>query len=341
MDFKTSELKEFIAKSKAIRVNNILPILSYIKYDSGVLTKTNQETFFSSKISTNDKGCFLIDERIISAYLKDFPSDTINIEQDGNFMVINKKTRFPAEKAEMFPKAPESDTINKVALDETIMKAISYFGSLTMSSEITHNLCFVHIAGGGMFASNNHCFVSKEIDLKNDGIILSREACALLSSYSEVEYYSNENYNFFISGGNSIAIIKPHASTPLEQFKKVIESGNKDDYFEVDKGLLLSFCEFATAVSGSLLPECAASVKKGVMSLSLNDSAYEITDKRDIDVDGDFEIESFSFNPKILSPFLRALPYGVIRFSPHEQKGVLSVWTIEDNKFNGVLIGLN
>ena len=82
-------------------------------------------------------------------------------------------------------------------------------------------------------------------------------------------------------------------------------------------------------------------VKKGILSLSLNDSAYEITDSREIDVDGFFEIETFSFNPKILAPFLKALPYGTVRFSPHDQSGVLAVWTIEDEQFNGLLVGLN
>jgi hypothetical protein len=339
MLFKTSELRDFFNKTKAIRVNNVLPILSYVKYENGTLTKTNMETYFTSEISTKNKGSFLLDEKTISAKLKETTDETINIEVNGKFCTIGK-LKFPIEDVEQFPKAPLFEDEKKVSLDEAIIRSIGVFRQLTMTQDPPNNLCYVHLNSSGVYATNNHSFANVEFYAELPEILLSTDSCALLSIYADVEFYEKENYNFFLSGKDSIAIIKPHFKTPLEAFKNVIGACDKETSFEFDKRELIAFCDFVTTVSGSLLPECTMSIKDKTMFLTLNDPAYEISDSREILGVGKYEMDKVSFNPKVYSAYLKAIPYTLVRLSAHSQKGALSLWTIEDEQFNGVLVGL-
>jgi hypothetical protein len=340
MEFKTAELRHFINKTRSIKPNNILPILSMIKYDDGVLTKTNLETYFLSEISTKYKQPFLIDEKILLAKLKEIDSETITIEVKDNFIVLNGKTKFPTMSVSEYPNPPELKNMEKVVIDSETIKAVGYFGSLTMISDQPHNLSYVHVTKNGIFASNNFSFVNREVTLELVDVLLSREACSLLSEYSEVEYYTSDNYNFFSSKTDSIAFIKPTAKTPVEAFSRVINGGEKEVSAEFDKKDFLLFCDFVSAVTPALLPECKLSIKDKKLSLTLNDSSYDISDSRDMDVVGAFEMDSFTFNPKVFSQYLKSIPYSLIRFSPHSQNGAITVWTVEDDKFNGVLVGI-
>lgn len=340
MEFQTAELRHFINKTRSIKPNNILPILSMIKYDNGVLTKTNLETYFLSEISTKYKQSFLIDEKILLAKLKEIESETITIEVKDNFIVLNGKTKFPTSPVMEYPNPPELKSMDKVVIDEETIKAVGYFGGLTTISDQPHNLSYVHVTKSGIFASNGFTFINREASLELVDVLLSREACSLLSEYSEIEFYSSDNYNFFSSKSDSIAFIKPTAKTPVEAFARVINGSDKQISAEFDKKHFISFCDFVSAVTPALLPECKLSIKDKKLSLSLNDSSYDISDSREMDVVGSFEMDSYTFNPKIFSQYLKAIPYSLIRLSPHSQKGALTIWTIEDDKFNGVLTGL-
>lgn len=111
MKISTSELKRFKHNSSFIKKNNILPILGYLKFDDGKITKTNLHSFIEQK--TNVKGSFLVPEMNLFNFLARSTEDFVDVYvKDGMCIISDGKlpvVKVPTEDIKHFPSTPTPD----------------------------------------------------------------------------------------------------------------------------------------------------------------------------------------------------------------------------------------
>lgn len=111
MKLKTKQLKEFFSVASSITVNNILPILAYIKLENAALTKTNLANYVVHKIDAPADEALLFDEKILSAFLKECKSEEIEVRAENKSVHLidgKRKMRFQSADIQNFPLLPSS-----------------------------------------------------------------------------------------------------------------------------------------------------------------------------------------------------------------------------------------
>ena len=111
MKLNVEQLKRFKANSASIKSNGIIPILDYLKFDKGTVTKNAMGSFVIQKIDGCTKS-FLVDEKILMNFVAYTSSPTIDIEiKDGKVIMSDGSTKkiSPTEPVENFPTNDESD----------------------------------------------------------------------------------------------------------------------------------------------------------------------------------------------------------------------------------------
>lgn len=344
LQLKTKEIRDFMARAKALRTNTLNPVLSYIKYDGSVLIKTNLETFYAAKISTKTDTAILLDEKILSAFLPD-KSDTVTVIPDTDKKLVTLKdgkreVSFPMLDPETFPLLPEKGESKKIAIDETTLKVIGFARFITSQLDTINSFSYIHICNTGIYSSNGAQVLYYSKGIETEATALSKESALILSGYSKMNFQSFQNYNFFSADTEAYAFIKTEQRSPIKEFDNVLSGGTRTEFFEFEKDKLLSFCDFVSAVTPAELPQCSILTKDGSAFLDLTDNEYSVDAKNDFEVLGKWAMPLTLFNPKLFSNYLKALPYDLLRFSPFTKEGFITVWTPEDDSFQGILTAL-
>lgn len=356
MEFNVKELQAFLSRAKAVKTNTIIPILSSIFFDGTYLVKTNNETFYRAFVSAGaDAEPVLLDEQKLSSFLS--PSniggaETVTVTVKEKTVVLSlpgggKPLSFAKMDHKTFPSFPQH-TDETAVLEGAVLRTLYAARNLVSTqTEVLNNFCFIHLTEEGIYASNYNSFFHYATMPNVGAVLLSREAAGVVGNFEEMLYSRAGNYDFFTTDREAFAFIKPEQTTPLEQFKKVLEGTTQREWMEFQKADFVAFCELVTQVCPSLqssnpttMPDCSLSVKDKKMILTLKDDVYSVDVTHEYDIRGKYEPEAFQFNPKLFLSYLKALPYDSIRFSPYNRKWSTSVWTVEDEAFSGILTHL-
>ena len=77
MKLSTKQLKQFNSIAGGMKQNNILPILSYLRFKDGTITKNNLESFVT--MEADFEGSVLIDEKILMSFVEYTNAEEINV----------------------------------------------------------------------------------------------------------------------------------------------------------------------------------------------------------------------------------------------------------------------
>jgi hypothetical protein len=283
----------------------------------------------------------LLDERLISALLSSSGAEVFEISEVNNNILISdgfSNISFQKEDTTIFPKAPEeSDDRVTSFLNKDVIDSLSIAKSFAKPRSIEHPLEFVHMKPNEVFASDGFVMYHKKFDCELPTLMLYPETCIALAGYENVMYYRAGNYDFFESGNTKYGFIKTEAKPQAYDF--IIDSASKKGGFKIDKDYIEKFCELTNNSTVSSLP-ISRITDAGINRLlfQFDDDNYGISTKMEFEVENKNEtVPEYSFNPKILLPAIKSIPYDYLNLTPHKTFGyVLS--NDEDENYTGIIM---
>jgi hypothetical protein len=342
MKIQTKELREFLGRARNIKTNIISPALSYIKYEYGTLTKSNLETYYSKQVSSDGNFAVLLDEKILSSFMSANPSaEEIDITANGLDVTLhigNKTVSFQSVDASAFPIMPDSGKSAIERIEADFLRMIGTAAQLTADQQMLHNLSFVHVTSLGIYASDGSCFMHYDKTTPSD-MLLSKEAADIVSDFDWLDHTTSGNYDLFANDSEIFAFIKPHFSTPIDSFNRVIRQANADNFFEIDKKDVIQFLDFTASITSAKSPNFSMKTDSSQLRLALDDTEFSIkADDETAIVAGDFRFNEAQYiNPKTWSSFLKAIPFNSVRVSPYNSKGFVTVTSAEDESFKAIM----
>jgi len=176
MKIKTSELKNFKQNAAFVKVRNILPILSYLKFDNGTITKTSMSSFIQQQADFT--GTFLVPEtnlfnflsRSAEPYIDVYVKDGMCIISDGKQPVV----KVPTENIDNFPTIPIPDE-GEYELSNEVMCAINIGGDFIDNNDTPDARSHVFVRSGCVAGIGFVIGYKEDIEGELPKIVLSKE----------------------------------------------------------------------------------------------------------------------------------------------------------------------
>lgn len=313
MKISTAELKKFKSNSSFIKKNGILPILDYLKFKDGVITKTNLHSFIEQKATF--KGEFLVPEmnlfnflsRSTEGFIDVYVKDGMCIISDGKLPVV----KVPTEDIVNFPSTPTPDE-EQFELNNDVMCAINIASTFIDYSDAPDARCHVFV-GSGCVAGIGFITGYREIfTMELPKIVLLKEFAQTIGKFNEAKYQQNERYDFFTVDDSLYGFIKP--TYPFfDGLKKVGELKEEWDKFYIDKNEIINFTETCTSQTTSKGLVASITMKKDKVNMVMIDPDFNTTVNHSAEAKGVFN-EEFNFNPAAMSLLLKTIPNNDLTF---------------------------
>lgn len=350
----SSELSEFIKRSRSIKSNGILPITDYIKIDVDgdalTLSKTNNAAFCVHEINvmttTDEEKSFLIDEQTLVAMLSGGHDLFVELShKKGKTKIVRGEMKDDSQvpEASLFPaiQAYDRDAAQEIPADmlESIGLARGY-----VKTGMEHNSMFVHVR-----KTKNHSYVCGSDGqvlyyksfpgVKVGDLMLLPEAAAQLMVFENVAFAKCGNYDIFDCGKTIYGFIQT-VMQPID-FEQFLTLFTTENIYTVNRKAILEACSYVAKVHpGNLAAEVKMrpSGREAVM-LEYNNAEIDKNFQRKIAVKAPGEIVGFNFNPKLMIADLQELQYDEINFSQSDAKWMY-LSSDEDKAWRGLLMGL-
>lgn len=177
MKLNTTEIKKFKIVSDSIKSRNILPILNYLKFDNGTITKSNGESFVV--MDADFEGSFLVDESQLMSFIEKVNSKEIEIEVEGKRLLLinpNKKQErmaSPTEPVENFLNVAETGG-EEIEFDDELIEQIKTASAFTTERENLPYTSCVFLGNGIVGAVNGFIAYAKKIEVDVPKIVLEK-----------------------------------------------------------------------------------------------------------------------------------------------------------------------
>jgi hypothetical protein len=333
MKLNVSDLKRFKANSASIKTNNVLPILSYLKFDKGTVTKNSMGSFITQKIDC-DKS-FLVDEKILMSLVECTSSPTISIElKDGKIIMSDgsiKKTS-PSEPVENFPTNDEADS-ELFSIDREVLESIGIASQFVVDMEVPSPSCFVFVGKKHVCGSNGAIAYIDEFEEDLPEMVLDRTISQTISKYDTVKFSSNESYIFFETSDLKFGFIQPsHKFFDETSFADFTAEAK----FIMDKSEFVNINDMVIKDTVSKIAQASIEVSKGKMFFEMNDTGYEVNTTKEFDVEGDVACDKFNFNPVLMNKLLKSVPDTELTFNKVGNRYYIT----GDSGFVALIIGM-
>jgi len=191
-----ADIRSFKKNSSHIKRNNILPILDFIKFDNGTITKSNINEFIVQE--SNFSGSFLIEERVLFNFIEYTNAAEIIFEADGNKIKLSdgvQKTTATQGDIALFP-VTEKPPKETVSLTDTILKLFGAAAKYTIEED--HDLIISHIFIGGnaIMASDRFIGFFRTIDRELPKTAIPKHVAERVSSIDPADFSETENKLF-------------------------------------------------------------------------------------------------------------------------------------------------
>lgn len=302
MKLQTNQLKQFKAAASAIKQNNILPVLSYLKFDNGTITKNNLESFII--MDADVEGSMLIDEKVLMNFVDFTSSQEINCTVIDNQVLITDgkaKVKSPTELVEHFPVSNETDN-EPVNMAAEVLYAIKTASAFTTEDFTMPVKEFVHVGINTVAATNNFIFYGTNVGAVPE-ITIGKDAAATITKFESVLFSENDTYQFYEAGIFKYGFVKKDVKfLDMSQWLKLPEGGR----VPVVKSEIIKFCDICI----SNTPGRIVTAKSDGTMLSMVDAAYNIN----IEIPISSTLDTFGFNPHYMAKMLRSLPDESLQF---------------------------
>jgi hypothetical protein len=305
MKINTAELKRFKSNSSFIRQNNILPILGYLKFHEGEVTKTNMHSFITEQLDF--KGSLLVDEMILYSFLNGTSSPTIDISVKDNRVVIsdsNTKVFCHYEDIQNFPAVSEASE-ETFEMTNEMMCAIKNASNFVDQMELPDMRAHVFIGGNIIAGCNGFIGYSEIFKEQFPRIVLSKEIATTVGRFNAATFSQNDSYVFFNTRTSRYGFIKP--TYPFLDLTRISVIDKTLTSFVVEKEEVISFTEMCTSSTKTKGLVATFTISKGKLNMSMIDGDFSVDVSKTIPVDGEMS-EDFSFNPALMSTVLKNIP---------------------------------
>lgn len=316
------KLKHFIAASKSIKANGIIPALACIKAertcpDEITLTKSSLDSWYIETIPATGAtftGVVLFDEKPLAAYLSISKDETVNMKVNGKKVSLfsgGNTIEFTMVDEKDYPKSPAIDTEDVLyTFTQDDADALHMALSFVKKDLPGFALENIFIIDGYIYASNG--FYGFRYPTAAPDMVLSTNAAAAINEGSN--FVLSGNYTCIISpeGTKKHLFITPEANAP--SFKSVFADGS-----------LVSSINTSELISGLKLTLQMASEKMIITDVGDGRMVYK-EDAYGVLLDYAIETGNFSarLNASLMLPILSAIPqqeYDIFSIS----KGIFSL----------------
>lgn len=323
MKLNTNELKAFKSVASAITPNKILPILSYLKFDNGTITKNNLESFVTMNAQVD--GCFLLDEKVLMSFVDSVDCKEIDVKIEGKTATLSngkEKMKCPTGDVINFP-VSSNGVHDATPLDEEVLEQIKIASKFTMERDNLPLAQCVFVGNGLVAASSGYTAYTKLVDKDLPIIVIGKEAATAISGFSQAEFSENETYQFYKKDVYRFGFAKTEVKFLDMKPFSIVPEGEK---IAIDKQEIIRFCDACVNSSKSILVFASIEGDRMVM----NDAAYEINYEKPLSV----KLPEFTFNPAYMSKLLKSLPDSTVYFT----KGIDKFFITGDSGFVSLIM---
>lgn len=327
-----ADIRAFKKNSSHIKNKGILPILDYIKFDNGTITKTNLNEFVVQE--SNFSGSLLVEERVLFNFIEYTTAADISFSADGKKVTISdgsQKTGSTQGDIALFPNT-EQPPAETVSLTDTILKLFGSAAKYTLEGSDDLRKSHIFIGGDTILASDADIAFCRKIDRELPKIAIPRSVAERVSSIDPANFSQTEKKLFFKAGKVLYGFQKTEATyIDMSVFFKY----TKDDYFHAPKSELIAFNEMCLSMSKIKICHPFLEIKDGKLLMSAVNSDYGVDNEKQIDVIGKMG-DKFQYDAGTLNRLLKTAPDDELTFSRVTGK----MYITGDSGFTSLIMGL-
>lgn len=328
----TSDIRSFKKNSGHIKRNGILPILDYVKFNNGTITKTNLNEFVVQE--SNFSGSFLIEERVLFNFIEYTNASEISFSADGKKITISdgsQKTTSTQGDFDLYP-VTEDAPKETVALTDTILKLFGAAAKYTREDQYDLIVSHIFIGDDSILASDRFIAFKKNIDRELPKTAIPRSVAERVSSIDPANFSQTENKLFFKAGKVLYGFQKTEATHV--DMRKFFDY-KKDTSFHSPKSELIGFNEMCLSMSPLKYCHPTIEIVNDKLILSAIDGDYGVDNEKEIDVVGGME-SKFKYDATTLNRLLKTAPDEELTFS--RVKGMMYI--TGDSGFTSLIMEL-
>lgn len=299
-----ADIRAFKKNTSHIKKNNIMPILDFIKFDNGEITKTNLHEFVvQESIFT---GSFLIEERVLFNFIEYTNAVEITFVADGNKITLSdgsQKTTATQGDVSLYPRT-EMPPIEAISLTDTILKLFGAAAKYTKEDDKDLIISHIFIGGNVITASDRYIAFYRKIDRELPKTAIPRSVAERISSIDPADFSQTENKLFFKTSKTLYGFRKTEAT--FVDLSKYFDY-KKSTSFHAPKSDLIGFNEMCLSMSITKLCYPILEVKNGKLKLTANDGDFAIDNEKEIEVVGQMEGQ-FKTDASWLNRLLKTSP---------------------------------
>lgn len=306
-----SDIRSLKKNSSHIKKNGIMPILDYIKFDNGTITKTNINEFVVQE--SDFTGAFLVEERILFNFIEYTNASEISFIADGKRITLSdgsQKTVSKQEAIDLYPtiEQPPTETIN---LTDTILKLFGAAAKFTKEDQYDLIISHIFIGGDAILASDRFIAFYRKIDRELPKTAIPRSVAETVSSIDPAVFSQTEKKLFFKAGKVLYGFQKTEAT--YIDMRKFFDY-NKDVSFHAPKAELIAFNEMCLSMSKLKICHPFLEIVNGKLLMSAVNSDYGVDNEKEIEVVGKMG-DKFNYDAVIFNRLLKTAPDEELTFS--------------------------
>lgn len=311
MKLLTSELKQFKANASPVRTKNTIPILSYLKFSKGAVTKNSLTEFIVQKISSTED--MLIDERLLMNFVDNTDAKEIEVTKDGKRILItdgSTKITSPTDDVLLYPKNDDPSE-EEILLDEETLTAIGVASNFIIEERDMTARSLVFVGKGYVVGQNGIIGYAERVNKELPNICFYKEILNAIKRCREVKFSQNNSYYFFDCDG-----FKYGFSKPVLGFTDCTKIATADTSslpsFTVGRNELRKFNDLCISSSLSMLKIASLELKDGLY-LEMVDPDRELNISKTIEAKGTGG-DKLNYNPEAMNVLLKNISDDTITF---------------------------
>lgn len=327
-----ADIRSLKKNASHIKSKGILPILDYIKFDNGTISKTNINEFVVQESTFT--GAFLVEERILFNFIEYTHATEIVFTSDGKKIILSdgsQKTTSNTDEVALYP-AIEQPPKETVSLTDTILKL---FGAAAKYTQEQDDLRKSHIFIGGdtILASDGFIAFYRKIDRELPKTAIPRSVAERVSSIDPADFSQTEKKLFFKAGKVIYGFQKTEATYfDISSFFKY----TKVDSFLAPKSELITFNDMCLSMSKIKICHPFLDIVNNRLLMSAVNSDYGVDNEKEIEVVGKME-KKFNYDAVTFNRLLKTAPDDELTFCL--TKGIMYI--TGDSGFTSLIMGLN
>lgn len=328
-----ADIRSFKKNSAHIKNNGILPILDYVKFDNGTITKTNLNEFVVQE--SNFSGAFLIEERVLFNFIEYTNASDLLITVDGNKIVLSdgaQKTTSVVGDLKVYPET-DAPPEEKFSLTDTILKLFGAASKYTREDQYDLIISHIFVGDEVITASDRLIAFYRKIDRDLPKIAIPRFVAERVSSMDPAKFSQNEKKLFFQVGNVLYGFPKTEAVyVDMRQYFNY----QKNNSFHVAKSELIDFNDMCLSMSPSKICHPTFEIVDSKLRLCANDRDYGVDNEKEIDVVGKME-SKFKYDAALMNRLLKTAPDDELTF--HQSKAMFYI--TGDSGFTSLIMELS